>query len=210
MAKQKGAQKRTSSGLTAKGTSDKRNTSTDAVDGESGVAIDRSILKMHDTPPPIVIGGGSVVFELDKEFDEITAGTPKKHIRKPPAGSTSNSVLIGHIKILDGSGEMLYRNLDADTCRIIITLDDDTLINVMGGSTLDIEAPRRLELGSGLDKPVSKKRKKRYRHKKSSSVESSIKKVQVVEGSDVLFSVLVDKLESKDDDFRVMLWLHED
>ena len=82
--------------------------------------------KEHDTPPPTVLMSGSWIFEArtEKNHDwsvtsnRMIEGGRKEYTHKVPAYDgcgkpAKKDIFIAHVKIVDGSGEMLYR-LDND------------------------------------------------------------------------------------------------
>lgn len=93
----------------------------------------------HDTPPPVIIMAGSCIFEARTEKDHVwttfgsgNLGNKPARVHKVPAydnnGDPANGPIhIAHIKIVDGSGEMLYRldNDDKDDITITTFLKKD-------------------------------------------------------------------------------------
>jgi hypothetical protein len=81
--------------------------------------------KEHDTPPPTMLVSGSWIFEASTEKDhdwstttETTVGEQKAFNHYVPAydrcgAAATADIYIAHVKIVDGSGEMLY-HLDND------------------------------------------------------------------------------------------------
>jgi len=73
--------------------------------------------RTHDTPPPLEFINGSFVVEKENDFNNtVMNGTRREY--KVTAGRTT----LEHIKIVDGSGEMLYRKDGADQCIISFEL----------------------------------------------------------------------------------------
>lgn len=175
------------------------------------------IFSQHDTPPPILFMEGSMIVEKNGDFDDVvTTGGRKKHMIEP---DTSGQKLVpSHIKVIDGSGETLYRNLQANDCQITFTLTDG-VVNAgsepNGGPNnekhfvIDTDSNKRLAKSSGADKPTGKKRDTRFRHKDSGGNERSIVSVKITEANVVLFNVVLAKLLSKGDELRVMVWLEQ-
>jgi len=87
----------------------------------------------HDTPPPVLIGSGSLLFEARTEANHdwttttpTTLGGKAARSHAFPAYDNAGAVATGdihiaHIKIVDGSGEIIYR-LDNDDKQDIITI----------------------------------------------------------------------------------------
>src|SRR5262245_47086662 len=63
----------------------------------------------HDTPPTFLISQGSFIIEIDKPLELVTTSGGKKKYKRPKA-SGGLDAQIDHIKIVAGSGEILYRN----------------------------------------------------------------------------------------------------
>lgn len=171
----------------------------------------------HDTPPPIMFMNGSFIMEIDKEkFDNDTSGNDKLKtcIRKPINGKT---VSIGHIKIIDGSGEVLYRNLKAEGSEIEIELTDGTNIKVRNPADQSFEvettATNKHFIRSKEPDKALGKRKARYRHKDNSGHEEFIKSVTINQKIDQkimpVYYVNVSNLKAPEE-FRIMIWLHEE
>jgi len=172
----------------------------------------------HDTPPPILFENGSFVLERKGQFpdDEIginTANNRKEYRIKPDSGST---VVPAHIKILDGSGEMLYRNDKAADCLITIELGRDSgprsVVNARTSANksrfvIDVDANKSLDVGNANnnDKPTSRRRNRRYRH--SGGADMSMKEIAIKEGNKTLYSLSPDVLPKKGEDLRIMIWL---
>lgn len=97
------------------------------------------IRNQHDTPPPVILMSGSWIFEARTELNHIwtttaatTLGGKPALMHKVPAYDNQNNpatkpIYIAHIKIVDGSGEMLYRldNEDKDAIAINSYLKND-------------------------------------------------------------------------------------
>lgn len=170
--------------------------------------------RTHDTPPPLLFENGSFVLEKTGVFDDDDIVNARKEYRiKPTLGST---VVPAHIKILDGSGEMLYRNDKAADCLISIEIGGDSgprsVVNAQTSAdksrfVIDVDANKSLDVGNhnNNDKPTSKRRNRRYRH--SGGAGMSMKEITIKEGNKVLYSLAPEVLPKKGEDLRIMIWL---
>lgn len=172
---------------------------------------DAELFHQHDTPPPTVIGEGSVTIDIKDDIDEVyTGGGPAKHHRIRPKGTTGgnphNAVLLECIRLLNGNGETLYVNDAAQDCELVIRLADGSEINVFGGAYYVIQTAgdKRLVKSSGNDKPTGAKRRFRYRHKDTNSKEFSISYV-TVRSPTKPFAVDVSRLRARAE-FQIMIW----
>ena len=176
------------------------------------------LFSMHDTPPPIEIGGGSLTIELDKDEDFIidNSGTRRKHKRRNTPGKNAE---IGHVKILDGSGETLYRNLNPERCEIDITLKDQDqgthTVGIWGGTDFVIETGKDKKLTKippfGNPGTSFKKRKRKYDYDfeaNSNSKEFVITKVKVEDDGETAFQI-GNTANVSLGECRIMIWLHE-
>jgi hypothetical protein len=142
----------------------------------------------HDTPPPVIIGSGSLIFEARTESKHdwtTTAATtlggrsalshtfPAYDNAGQPA--TSN-IHIAHVKIVDGSGEMVYRldNGDKDDITITILMDKGkseiaTLRTDKKNFIITFLDTKKLDSNAGdpsmdtEDDPTKKRQRARYR-----------------------------------------------
>jgi hypothetical protein len=174
----------------------------------------------HDTPPPIVIGAGSLIVERKGPYqnsDIVTEGGRKKHHHNPDTGK--KKIFPAHIKVVDGSGEILYRNDRARECLVtVLTRDGDgnsATVNagaspiVNENQTFVIDTDSRTGFDKTNEKLTSKKRDVRYRQKKVGSKDFSIVDVKITERGDLLYKVTLANLPSSGDDFKVMIWLEQ-
>jgi len=101
--------------------------------------LSRSVLRTefrseHNTPPPGLFMGGSLVFEafsdkddwdLDGDIDQQTNRRKWSVLPKPyDNGMTPTNIYIAHIKFIDGAGEMVFPTYNNDTNKetpIVIT-----------------------------------------------------------------------------------------
>ena len=175
-----------------------------------------SVERTHDTPPPLTFENGSFVLERVGEFQGsdivVNSTTNRREYRHRPLSGTTISP--AHIKIVDGSGEMLYRNDHADDCVISVVVDmgggATSVVNAQRSSdqsrfVIDVDSTKTLDKGNHVfnDKPTSKKRNRRYRHAGA----DSIKEITIRRSTGVLYYVFVPDLPANGDDLKIMIWL---
>lgn len=172
-----------------------------------------SILTQHNTPPPTIIGQGSVTIDMRDDFDEVagggTGGAPKQYRIRPKGatgGSPNNTVVLEYIRLLNGNGETLYFDTGEDS-QILIRLEDRSEIRVYGGPfyTIETGSDKRLDKSmGGNDQPPGHKRNFRFRHKDNGNHEFSIVYVEVRSPTSP-FAVNVGNLDARDE-FKIMIW----
>ncbi len=186
------------------------------------------IFREHDTPPPVLFMQGSFIIETaELDFDEsgVTMGSRKKY-RRHPHEPMKTKVHLAHIKIIDGSGEILYRNdniMDDPShppidLRLAVTTQSGVVNIASVANNFEIDTPGNKKLDKvdkvthPDDQPMGTKRHARFRYKDASSgSEESITGIRVTKGgSTVLFenSDLSD-LASKGEELKIMVWLEE-
>ena len=148
----------------------------------------------HDTPPIFAIAQGSFIVEIDKPVALATTANGKKKYRRPKGGG--NDAQFDHIKIVAGSGEMLYRNDDALGCEIVLALENSLEAKVSGGTELTIEIPDTLDIGAAQ----SGTRKRPHKYVPTSR---SIVGIKVQKGNSVLYS---NDVASRLEEIRIMVW----
>ena len=168
------------------------------------------VFKEHDTPPPVLVAEGSLTVETTDPFDRTSPALTGRQRRTVSAYS---SLKLAHIKIVDGSGEMLYRNDKPPlNCEIRIKVNDGTELKfgqITGGLYLDMDDDKDL----GNPQNISgHKRPKLYRPKKANR-ELEIQAITVAEsdaaGAPFLFKVTEAELNSHLKESRVMIWLEQ-
>jgi len=152
----------------------------------------------HDTPPTFVISEGSFIVELDKPLEYVTTTGGKKRYRRRKAMGGHDAQL-DHIKIVAGSGEMLYRNDAATDCEIVVELENSLEARVYGGPDLIVEIPQSLVLGTAQSGPP----KRAHRYVPSPR---SIQGIKVQRGNSVLYSVERNETLSELAEVRIMVW----
>jgi hypothetical protein len=186
---------------------------------KSSTPSPQEILTSHDTPPPVTIMDGSFIVEIPKAlFDETegNSGQPKKY-KLMVAGK---KLYLAHIKVVDGSGEILYRgdfHDPANNLNVIITTTENHEVNFASvGNKFQIETPngRKLEKTTGLDQPVSSKRLGRFRVKNDAGTsETRLSRISVRKGNFAVWGVdLTDLAPGGADggkETKVLIWLAE-
>lgn len=180
----------------------------------------------HNTPPDILIGEGSLFIERKGEYaqnDVVTdpSGTANRrkrhHLR---ASSPRNKIFPGHIKIVDGNGEILYRNDSARNCIIGLAVQDQdgnlSTVNagaspIVGGTqtlVIDTDIDKGLERTNEIRADPNRKRDFRFRFRHGNR-EFSIVEVKITELNQVLYRVAMATLASTGEDLRIMLWTEQ-
>jgi len=162
-------------------------------------------LKEHDTPPPVLLLEGSVTVETTDPFG---TSHPAGIGRKKHFVSAYNDLDLAHIKIVDGSGEMLYRNDKPRDTEVRVVVSDGTEVKlgrVADGFYIDLSNEKDL----GNPESINGKRKARYRPKKNHD-DLEIQAIKVAESpasSDLLYKISKGDLNSRLKECRIMIWL---
>lgn len=164
----------------------------------------------HDTPPPVLIAEGSLRVETTSPFGNSspTGGGRKRHIV-----SDFRSLNLAHIKIVDGSGEMLYRNDRPRGAEVRVLVDDGSAngSEVKFGCVADglyIDLTEEKDLGNPQN--LGGGRHSIYRPKKNAmDLEITALKVAVTSdpNSPLLFQISKDDLNSHLIECRILVWL---
>jgi hypothetical protein len=161
----------------------------------------------HDTPPPTEIVDGSLAVESYVDFGNPTAQGNRWQYKQ------SSSPKIAHIKILHGSGDMIYRNLSADGCTIRLDWKDKDgttdYLKISGNQTVFmIDCDKRMNPG----RTGKKHRPYRWDHP-GNSKDFRIESIKVSDSAgNTLFQVTAPPPPSPPDvipeEYKVMIW-HE-
>ena len=176
-------------------------------------------IRTHDTPPPLEFDNGSFVVEKERDFNRSDVNGDRLEYK-----ITSGNTTLHHIKIVDGSGEVLFRKNDADACKVSVELrnsqgnaNSSTSINAFSRSInnttkhfiVDVNGDKTLQPPQGNeDKPTSKKRDKRFRH--SGGANFSMWKITITEETnttETVFTLFPRTLAEEGADLKVMMWL---
>ena len=190
-------------------------------DGERTPNVDaKQNKRSHDTPPPLDFTNGSLVIEKRDAFHETSLSTDRTRMEyrtRPYPGN--RTIYPAHVKIVDGSGEMLFRK-DDETGALAVSIELRNVNGSAGSASIinaqalvdrskfivDVDSDKTLDLGDQVhnDKPTSKKRTHRYRH---SSAALSMWEVTVKQGARILYSISPRELPLEGADLKVMIWL---
>lgn len=172
----------------------------------------------HDTPPTVLIMDGSFIIETDKsDFDEKdeVAAQPKKYRRTPQ--DPRKRLFMAHVKIVDGSGEVLYRgnyhNPASNLSIAITTAENDVVTLGRAGNKFEVTTAsnKKLQKTSGDDQPVGTKRLGRFRCRRevAGNPQASITSVAVRKDGTSVFDVSLADLPDNGRELKVMAWLAE-
>jgi hypothetical protein len=158
----------------------------------------------HDTPPPTIISDGSLSIELR---DALTLPDSSSNGRWTHVGRPNTAIV--HVKVLHGSGDMIYRNLEADDSRITIALEDvnhDSVgdLIITGGTYFQIESDQRLvDQGLGVAKRVHK-----FGHPGAGSGPFRIKSIEILKTTNpyAQFKVTAPRTTGESQEYRIMIW----
>ncbi|HKB67511.1 MAG TPA: hypothetical protein VKC61_16765 [Pyrinomonadaceae bacterium] len=160
----------------------------------------------HDTPPPTVIGDGSLSIELR---DALTIPSTSSNGRWIHVGRPNTPIV--HVKVLHGSGDIIYRNLEADDSRIIILLEDanhdpvgDLIIT--GGTLFQVDSDQKLvHQGVGAAKRLHK-----FGHPGAGPDAFRVKSIEISKTTSPLaqFKVTAPRTSGDSQEYRIMIW-HE-
>jgi hypothetical protein len=183
---------------------------------ENEDANEIEILGEHDTPPPIIIGEGSLFVESKHDF--------RLENRVRYTIRSARDVSIHAIRLLKGNGETHVSSgvvgawHPTEACRITINLRDDlgntTSIIEVGADRPDangrffyIEVEDGKELRDRGTPSRGRKRGHHLRFKNRNNQEERITRVRVRDpGHD--FDIDVDGLRERGAEFQIMIWLN--
>jgi hypothetical protein len=185
----------------------------------------RDILNQHDTPPPTLFMQGSCILEFGlfaaDELRRIVSFDSFEnflHEKEATRGAPDPSSLrIAHIKIVDGSGEMLYRfdNNQDEVVTIGMVLGDlGSLTYRLNhvGHLLDLPANTKIDLKNG-DPPMNDGRVRLRCLDAGSSNDIDISGIRIEKQTNagavpVYFGNFRD-LNSEGTELKIMVWYHE-
>jgi hypothetical protein len=193
---------------------------------EPRVAFD--MLVEHDKPPTGgVISDQPVTMELNQSNyvrDESGGAGSLWQLTGPVSSSTLH---LADIKILHGSGEMLYKNLAASGCTMEVWLTEDTSgspgirirDNVIithpdaaaagrqvGGIEIDVLDTAQFSGPGSSDPPASGvTRRQRYDH---SDAALRITKIQITQHGGIVFAITAPQNPPVPEEYKIMIWTH--
>ena len=184
----------------------------------------QDILNHENTPPPIMIEDGSFQLKIkhvDTNDDPMTrTGSGMDWTYKGNFNNNKNN--FAHLRVMHGSGEMLYSDLNAAGSKVLITLEDEDHNPggnlVFEGSATDFivtshgtgngNADGKLVWSKAYGKP---KFKHKWAHKgvANPNKDFRISRIQItkVNGAVVAFDLQVDVAEYESQEIRVLAWL---
>src|SRR6266850_1469718 len=166
----------------------------------------------HNTPPPALLMGGSLVFEAFSEKDDWDIDgdvdtsinrrrwtvKPKAYETVPPTQPTN--ICIAHIKFIDGAGEMVfptYNNESNKETPIVITatltkngqvFGDCRLTAVGDHFEIDLPINKRLKKKSGDPSANSRRQRVRYMHPNIGNPDAcEWVGLRIIKGSEVIY-----------------------
>lgn len=184
-------------------------------------------LREHDTPPPMLLMSGSMIIEARTDKTDwgvgSASGNERKHLILPQDNNgdpppMNTNIFIAHVKILDGSGDLLFK-FDNDQSAtknipIVVTVVMDGNSNEKlrvthedrRFSLLFPKDHRKIDKKAATDLPMGRHRQRvRYLDDNGSDAHE-ISSVTVMKGAQQLFSIDIAELPSKGEELRIMLW----
>jgi hypothetical protein len=188
--------------------------------------------KEHDTPPPTLLMSGSWIFEVRTErnhdWSTRTAtmeGGRTAYSHYVPAhdrcgAPATKPIHIAHIKIVDGSGEMLYR-LDNDDKDHIKPIKIKTFMSADKAEFISVNTDaknfvvtffenRKLEKEEPSMDPEPEPTRKRQRalYKDNSGENKQIFGIEVVKDDYTVYGLKLDSIKAARE-LRIMIWWEE-
>jgi len=173
----------------------------------------------HDTPPPVLLMQGSCIFEVSAENNDIgqpvnTTSTHKKYKIKPKknsSGEPDGPIFLAHIKIVDGSGEMLFRydNYLKDSIVVSVTLADGELMKLSAvNDKLEVDLKKTRKLGMKLNDTSMNAKRTRFRFMDDTTGgnEYAIKLVEVTIRNVKVYSLYFEDLTWDSEETKLMMW----
>jgi hypothetical protein len=163
--------------------------------------------RTHDTPPPLEVLDGSLRIEAHDKHDESQDAATKRW--------NYDNVLypnIAHVKIIHGSGDMIYRNLDADGIKVSVTLTgsagDLTLeggvTNNAGNKVFRINCDKKMKPSNP---GKTEKRPFKFDHPGNGG-DFWVNSIVISQGGNTLFQVTAKN--PSDEEYRIMIWNQAD
>jgi hypothetical protein len=158
----------------------------------------------HDTPPPTIIDDGSLAIKLSDDLTLPATAENGRWIHKGPADTP-----IAHIKVLHGSGDMVYRNLDAGDSRITVELEDmnhDPVGNLIitGGEFFQIDSDQLLMRQGVSGAP----RRHTFAHPGAGQNLFRVKSIEILRTANpsAQFRVTAPRTTQESQEYRIMIW----
>ena len=206
-----------------------------AEESEQDNPLNREIFTSHNTPPPILFMEGSCIIEVPnwdpatQSLDDIlveteTAGLPEN--TRTQLLTSVDEQFLAHIKVVDGSGEMLFR-FDNDghpphSLTVNLRLEKDhvwvgNFILIAANGEFRVALPMDYKIDAKPNDPAMNDRRFRLRLMETASNDDvDITQVSIykdtAQGSIPLYGLVFSDLASKGEELKVMLWtdVHHD
>ncbi len=192
------------------------------IDQRKATSLEK-ILNHENTPPPITIEDGSFQLKIKHEEtnDDPMTRTGSGMNWRYNANFNNDKNNFAHIRVMHGSGEMLYSDLNAAGSKILISLEDERHNPagnlVFEGSATDfIVSSQGTGSGNADGKLVWSKAygKPKFKHKWTHNGRGNpnndfrISRITItkVNGAVLAFDIQVDLTEFKSHDFRILAW----
>ncbi|MFS8086421.1 MAG: hypothetical protein ACMG6H_12385 [Acidobacteriota bacterium] len=185
----------------------------------------------HNTPPPALFMGGSLVVEVfsgKSDWDSdggVLNGRRKWSVRPRPYDATATHpeipptrICIAHIKLIDGAGDPVFPTYDNKSDKSIPVEITVTLRNqVFGdchlttvGDHFEIDLPTNRRLKKKFSDPPANTRRQRVRFMDNSIFPDDVCEwvgLKIVKGSDVIYNNQnLTQLSGYDETMRLMIW----
>ncbi len=167
---------------------------------------------LHNTPPPIIIGDGSVFLEVRENLqvhETGVGGNPKKKEIRP---SNGKKYKFHYVRMLEGNGETYAQFDPSDDCEILIYASSDPGRNpfelrVACNGPFFLEYPPAEEFRNN---GMGNSSKRVHYGRRKSNKETGITRVVVrnCEGNNQDITA-ADLLGNSFEDFKLMLWIEE-
>jgi len=179
----------------------------------------------HDTPPPGLFMGGSLVFEVFSDKNNWNAdgavinGRRKWSVKPKPYdnGTSPTNIFIAHVKLVDGAGEMVFPTLNNEQKEPIdiFTLKKDGQAFgdchlIASGDHFEIDLPTTKRLKKKANDPPANSRRQRVRYMHESGLNADRCEwvgVKIVKGGVTLYENSdLTQLPGYDQTMRLMVW----
>jgi len=162
----------------------KRKPPANRIGGKNKRGALKGIFNEHDTPPPVIVTTGSLIVDANTDephWSNVTGGTGRRTVSFMPKGLLGNPptkpIYIAHVKVVDGSGDLLFR-LDNDknstkgipvkiTALVVGTEDMNLTVNGTKDFIIDVPPGRKMFPKAG-DVPQNNRQRVRYMNDASS------------------------------------------
>jgi len=179
----------------------------------------------HDTPPPVIVTTGSLIVDANtkkSDWSNVLGSTGRRTVSFLPLdihnAEPSKPIYIAHIKVIDGSGDLLFRlDNDKNTNKdkpIIVTakLTNGEVMNltvVKGTLEFTMDVPDHKQMFPKAGEPTPSKRQRvKYMDEQNNDV-FTVQTIEVSKDSQLLYHVTLSELPSEGFELKVMVWWEE-